>query len=141
MFFRILGAGLAAAFLTLSTAVGTSASADAAPNGKHEVTTVVRSCTGAKQIRPRDLTSISCGDMGLYVTGIAWVGWTDGWAAGYGTEHRKLCKPDCATGRTASRPVGVWLFAPKAGNFTRVSLYSSVTAPPETLRLTGNVPR
>lgn len=138
---RFVSAFLAAALLTLALAVSGTAPAQAAPNPEHQVTTVVRSCTGAKQVQPRDLTSIYCGDMGRYVTGITWLGWTDGWAAGYGTEHRKLCKPDCATGGTASRPVGVWFFAPRSGNFTRVSLYSSVTAPPDTLQLTGYVPR
>lgn len=127
--------------ITLAGVVGVGAPAYAAPDPGHNASTVVRSCSGAKQIQPRNLTSIFCGDMGLYVTGITWVGWTDGWAAGHGIEHRKLCKPNCASGGVASRPVGVWLFAPRSGQFTKVSLYSSITAPPQTLRLTGYIPR
>lgn len=138
---RFVSAFITAALLIVTLAMGGTAPAQAAPNAKLEVTTVVRSCAGAKQIQPRNLTSIHCGDMGRYVTNITWLGWTDGWAAGYGTEHRKLCKPDCARGGVASRPVGIWLFAPHAGNFTRVSLYSSASAPPQTFRLTGHVPR
>lgn len=138
---RLIVSSLAAAVLGLTTLVGTAAPAHAAPGPRHEATTVVRDCAGAKQIRPRNLTSIYCGDMGLYVTGITWIGWTDDWAVGYGTEHRKLCVPNCATGRTATRPVGIWLFAPQRAAFTRVSLYSSATEPPQTYRLTGYTPR
>ncbi|MCX2755382.1 MULTISPECIES: hypothetical protein [Gordonia] len=103
------------------------------------VVTVVGGCDGAKQVRPRDLSSIYCGDAGVIVTQITWLGWTDAWAAGYGTMHRKLCKPDCATGGIKSTPVAIWLFAPARGEFTRVSLYTSVTSPPQTYRLTGFV--
>ena len=103
------------------------------------VVTVVGGCDGAKQVRPRNLSSIYCGDAGVIVTQITWLGWTDAWAAGYGTRHRKLCKPDCATGGVESSPVAIWLFAPSRGEFTRVSLYSSVTSPPQTYRLTGFV--
>lgn len=138
---RVLGACLGAVLLALALTVGTVAPAQAAPDTQHEAVTVVRSCSSAKQIQPRNLTSIFCGDMGLYVINITWIGWTDGWAAGYGTERRKLCKPNCADGQIASRPVGVWLFAPNRGQFTKVSLYSSVTAPPQTFRLTGHAPR
>lgn len=138
---RLLSVGLASAFAALTMLVGTAAPAQAAPGSANEAATVVRSCAGAKQIKPRNLTSIYCGDMGVYVTGITWIGWTDDWAAGHGIEHRKLCKPNCATGGIATRPVGVLLSAPRKGNFTRVALYSSVTAPPSTLRLTGHVPR
>lgn len=133
----LFGAPLAVVFLALALTVGVAAPALAAPDARHEAVTVVRSCSNAKQVQPRDLTSIFCGDMGLYVLDITWIGWTDGWAAGYGTERRKLCKPDCATGGIASRPVGIWLFAPSRGKFTKISLYSSATAPPKTYRLTG----
>lgn len=133
---RLATGSLATIALAAGVSAVAAAPAHAAP-GAQPVATVVHNCAGVKQIQPRDLTSIYCGDMGLYVTNITWIAWTDGGAAGFGTEHRKLCKPNCAAGRTASRPVGVWLFAPVKGAFTEVSLYSSVTAPPETYRLTG----
>ncbi|WP_347957038.1 hypothetical protein [Gordonia aichiensis] len=134
-FVRVFGSCLAATALGLTLLTG--APANAAPAARHDAATVVRSCSGAKQVQPRNLTSIYCGDMGVYVTDITWLGWTDNWAAGFGTEHRKLCVPNCASGGVATAPVGIWLFAPHRGDFTRVSLYSSVTAPPQTHQLTG----
>lgn len=128
------------AILALIIAMGAAVPAQAATGSEQEAVTVVRSCAGAKEVQPRNLTSIYCGDMGLYVTGITWLGWTNEWAAGHGTEHRKLCIPNCATGGITTRPIGIWLFAPRAGSFTRVSLYSAVTAPPQTFQLTGYVP-
>ncbi|WHU47054.1 hypothetical protein QNM97_24395 [Gordonia sp. L191] len=112
--------------------------AHAAPGGS-PTATVIRDCVGGKQIRPRTISSIFCGDAGVIVTDVTWLGWADGWAIGYGTEHRKLCQPSCAAGRSTSDPVGIWLFAPVRGAFTKVSLYHSVAASPETYTLTGLV--
>ncbi|WP_241548487.1 hypothetical protein [Gordonia alkanivorans] len=100
---------------------------------------VVGGCDGTKLVRPQTLSSIYCGDAGVLVTQITWLAWTDTFAVGYGTEHRKLCIPNCAAGKVATYPVGIWLFAPKKRAFTQVSLYSSVTTPPETYQFTGFV--
>ncbi|OUC77952.1 hypothetical protein [Gordonia lacunae] len=134
---RVFIATVAAALIVL-VGFAVPGEAVAAPPAT-PVVTVVGGCDGTKQVQPRNLSSIYCGDAGVIVTQITWLGWTDAWAAGYGTEHRRLCKPDCATGGIRSSPVAVWLFAPSRGEFTRVSLYSSVTAAPETYRLTGFV--
>ncbi|MDS1113357.1 hypothetical protein RD149_06215 [Gordonia westfalica] len=112
--------------------------AAAAPSPTPAVT-VVGGCDGAKLVQPLTLSSIYCGDAGVIVTNVTWLAWTDTFAAGFGTENRKLCKPSCAAGKVASYPVGIWLFAPKEGAFTQVSLYSSITGPPETYQLTGYV--
>lgn len=133
---RFLVAGLFVLGL-VSTAAGAPL-AHAAPSGS-STATVIRNCVGGKQIRPRTISSIFCGDAGVIVTDVTWLGWTDGWAIGYGTEHRKLCQPSCAAGRSTSDRVGIWLFAPVRGAFTKVSLYHSVAAPPETYTLTGLV--
>ncbi|GAC02439.1 hypothetical protein GONAM_54_00660 [Gordonia namibiensis NBRC 108229] len=101
--------------------------------------TVVGGCDGAKLVQPRTLSSIFCADVGVIVSDITWLAWTDAFAVGFGTENRKLCEPNCAAGKVAKYPVGIWLFAPKKGAFTQVSLYSSITGPPETYQLTGFV--
>ncbi|MEO9329499.1 hypothetical protein [Gordonia aurantiaca] len=134
---RILLSAAIAAVLTLlgTSGVGTAA---AAPEPTPAVT-FVAGCDGSKHVQPRTLSSIFCADAGVIVKDIRWVAWTDAFAAGYGTEHRNLCIPDCAAGRYAVYPVAIWLFAPKKGAFTRVSLYSSVVKPPETYQLTGMV--
>ncbi|GAB88528.1 hypothetical protein [Gordonia rhizosphera] len=124
----------ALATLVTSAASAGSGSATAAPT---PATSIVYGCDGAKLVQPRTLSSIFCADLGIIVTDITWLGWTDPFAVGYGTEHRNLCEPTCAAGRYAVYPVGVYLFAPQRGAFTEVSLYSSVTAPPETYQLTG----
>lgn len=137
---RLLIAIVTALLAVTAMTVAGQAPAPAAP-APTEAATVVRDCGGAKQIQPRTLTSIYCGNTRVIVSTITWLAWVDGFAVGYGTEHRKLCRPDCATGGFASRPVGIYLFAPVRGNFTRVSLYGSALAPPVTHRLTGYVPR
>lgn len=137
---RLLIAVVAVLFAFAGLVVAAPGPAQAAPEPT-EVVSVVRDCAGAKQIQPRTLSSIFCGDAGVIVSDITWPIWVDGFAVGYGTEHRKLCRPDCATGGVATRPVGVYLFAPERGNFTRVSLYGSPFEPPITHRLTGYVPR
>ena len=115
-----------------------AAHAHAAPT---PATTVVRGCDGSKLIRPQTLSSIYCGDAGIIVARINWLAWTDGWALGQGTEYRKRCVPDCATGGVDTRQVWVWLFAPVRGNFTKVSLLDSLTdLNPDTHQLTGYVP-
>ncbi|ASR05409.1 hypothetical protein [Gordonia rubripertincta] len=101
--------------------------------------TVVGGCDGAKLVQPRTLSSIFCADVGVIVSDITWLAWTDAFAVGFGTENRKLCEPNCAAGKVAKYPVGIWLFAPTKGAFTQVSLYSSITGPPETYQLTGYV--
>lgn len=101
--------------------------------------TVVGGCDGAKLVQPRTLSSIFCADVGIIVSDITWLAWTDTFAVGFGNESRKLCEPNCAAGKVAKYPVGIWLFAPKKGEFTQVSLYSSITGPPETYQLTGFV--
>lgn len=112
--------------------------AAAAPSPTPAVT-VVGGCDGAKLVQPRTLSSIFCADVGVIVSDITWLAWTDAFAVGFGTENRKLCEPNCAAGKIAKYPVGIWLFAPKKGAFTQVSLYSSITGPPETYQLTGYV--
>lgn len=115
--------------------VGTAA---AAPSPT-PAATVVGGCDGAKLVQPRTLSSIFCADVGVIVSDITWLAWTDAFAVGFGTENRKLCEPNCAAGKIAKYPVGIWLFAPKKGAFTQASLYSSITGPPETYQLTGYV--
>ncbi|GAA14982.1 hypothetical protein [Gordonia alkanivorans] len=112
--------------------------AAAAPSPTPAVT-VVGGCDGAKLVQPRTLSSNFCADVGVIVSDITWLAWTDAFAVGFGTENRKLCEPNCAAGKIAKYPVGIWLFAPKKGAFTQVSLYSSITGPPETYQLTGYV--
>lgn len=137
---RLVVTLLAALLAVTGLALAAPAPAAAAPQPT-EVATVVRDCAGNKQIQPRTLASIHCGDAGVIVSDLTWPIWVDGFAIGVGTEHRKLCRPDCATGGVATRPVGVYLFAPVRGNFTRVSLYGSPFEAPDTYRLTGYVPR
>ncbi|ATD72682.1 MULTISPECIES: hypothetical protein [Gordonia] len=134
---RVCVTAAIAATLGLFGVAGTG-TAVAAPSPTPAVT-VVGGCDGAKLVQPRTLSSIFCADVGVIVSDITWLAWTDGFAAGFGTENRKLCKPDCASGSIAKYPVGIWLFAPKNGAFTQVSLYSSIAGPPETYQLTGHV--
>lgn len=133
--FRIL---VVAAFAAVVALFGTAGPASAAP-APTPVVTVVGGCDGSKQVQPRTLSSIFCADAGIIVKDIRWLAWTDAFAVGYGTEHRNLCIPNCAAGKYTVYPVGVYLFAPKKGAFTQVSLYSSVVKPPETYQLTGFV--
>ncbi len=124
--------------VVLMLGLGGVGTATAAPSPT-PAATVVGGCDGAKLVQPRTLSSIFCADVGVIVSDITWLAWTDAFAVGFGNENRKLCEPNCAAGKVAKYPVGIWLFAPKKGAFTQVSLYSSITGPPETYQLTGYV--
>ncbi|GAB88532.1 hypothetical protein [Gordonia rhizosphera] len=125
--------------VTAVAAVGLALALTAGPVHAAPATTVVAGCDGSKLFAPTTLSSILCGDGGVIVTDIRWMGWTDSWATGLGTEHRKTCVPNCASGGITTQQVGVWLGAPRNGAFTEVALYSSPDRPPRTYRLTGRL--
>ncbi|GAC67544.1 hypothetical protein GS4_08_01290 [Gordonia soli NBRC 108243] len=125
--------GVLVTALGLAATPWTSALASAAPTTAR---TVIYDCSGKASISPRTISSIFCGDAGVVVTDVTWPIWTDGGAVGIGTEHRKLCVPNCAAGRSAVYPVGIWLYAPVRGEFTRVMLYP-LNGAVEQYQLTG----
>lgn len=98
---------------------------------------VIYDCSGNAQVKPRSIDSIFCGDAGIIITGLSWRTWHNTSAIGQGIEHRKTCRPDCASGPVAVDKVTVRLFAPKAGGFTKITV-TPVRGKAATYQLTGS---
>ncbi|MGW5311282.1 hypothetical protein ACWEVD_07520 [Nocardia thailandica] len=82
---------------------------------------VVYDCADVAVTQPASLTP-TCADLGEHLSGLTWTRWDEEAAEATGTEHRKTCVPDCATGPVAQRPVTVRLSGPHGSPavFTRL---------------------
>lgn len=74
-------------------------------------TTSIKACDGSPAVRPSELV-LACADAGAVVSGITWDSWANDTATGSGTLTTKTCEPDCASGGTQTRTVGVTLHTP-----------------------------
>ncbi|GAA1005416.1 hypothetical protein GCM10009551_082970 [Nocardiopsis tropica] len=98
--------GTATATVTATAAGGATGGAAPAPQ-----TTSIKACDGSPAVRPSELV-LACADAGAVVSGITWDSWANDTATGSGTLTTKTCEPDCASGGTQTRTVGVTLHTP-----------------------------
>jgi hypothetical protein len=126
-----LGLGLGG---TASAAATSRASAPAVTSLFSERTVVI-SCLGRPEARPRGFT-LACADGNDYLTGVAWTSWGAKLASGYGTQVENDCVPYCAAGHFHSYPVLVvlWGNAALRGNpgtlrYTTITLIYTGTRP------------
>lgn len=93
---------------TATATVTATATGGAAPAPQ---TTSIKTCDGSPAVRPSELV-LACADAGAVVSGITWDSWANDTATGSGTLTTKTCEPDCASGGTQTRTVGVTLHTP-----------------------------
>ena len=107
-----------------------SASRGSAPaaNTLFSERTVVISCLGRPEARPRTFT-LACADGNDYLSGLSWTSWGPDLASGYGTQVENDCLPYCAAGHFHSYPVlaVLWGHAALRGNpgtvrYTKITL-------------------
>ncbi|QLY27894.1 hypothetical protein H0264_20900 [Nocardia huaxiensis] len=92
-------------------AFGVATTVASAPMAVAAIDPVVTNCATypyEKVVRP-DRLLLACGDAGLWVKDITWTSWGPDTAEGEGTQLRKTCRPDCATGGVASGPTHITL--------------------------------
>ena len=111
-----------------ASAAATSRGSAPAVTGLFAERTVVISCLGRPEARPRGFT-LACADGNDYLTGLSWTSWTPRLASGYGTQVVNDCLPYCAVGHFHSYPVLVvlWGRAARRGNpgtlrYTKITL-------------------
>lgn len=111
---------LVAAALAATSVIGVSSPVPASAAGQP---VVVRDCSGRAQVRPAELTSIYCGVAGVLVLEIGWRRWDAAAASGTGIERRLTCvNAACRRRDLRVYPVGIRLSAPRADEFTWVTL-------------------
>ncbi|MTE14379.1 hypothetical protein [Nocardia aurantiaca] len=86
--------------------------------------------TNQAEVQPADML-LACGDGGLSVRDITWSSWGRDSAEGDGTEHRRVCQPSCAAGRTATATTHITLRKPQDGYFTEAAI-TDLDGKPET---------
>ncbi|MGX1806240.1 hypothetical protein ACWIGI_11040 [Nocardia sp. NPDC055321] len=80
--------------------------------------------------KPIDLL-LACGDGGLWVREITWSSWGPDTAEGEGTQSRRICEPDCATGGVATGPTHITLRKLVDNRFTE-AVITDLGGKPET---------
>jgi hypothetical protein len=118
-----------------ASAAATSRGSAPAVTGLFAERTVVISCLGRLEARPRSFT-LACADGNDYLSGLSWSSWTPRLASGYGTQVVNDCLPYCAVGHFHSYPVLVvlWGRAALRGNpgtlrYTKITLIDTGARP------------
>ncbi|MFE6860924.1 hypothetical protein [Nocardia sp. NPDC057668] len=85
---------------------------------------VVQDCTTypARTVSKPVKMLLACGDGGLWVRDIVWSSWGPDTAQGEGTQDRRICEPDCATGKVASGPTRITLRKRVENRFTEAEI-------------------
>ncbi|WP_157554565.1 hypothetical protein [Nocardia crassostreae] len=115
------------------TAVAALAAAFAPATAHAGSEPVVDDCTtypAQSVVRPANLM-LACGDGGLWVKDIAWTSWGPETAEGEGTQYRRICVPNCASGGVSTAPTHITLRNPVADKFTQAEI-SDLNGKPKT---------
>ncbi|HWF81241.1 MAG TPA: hypothetical protein VN695_11715 [Streptosporangiaceae bacterium] len=116
-----------------TVAAGTAAAATGHPARHHGPAAatslpVVIDCAMKHHVKPSGYI-LACGDGSAFLARIHWAAWGGQAAFGNGTESLRICKPNCAEGKTVTFPVliALWRVQPLPGHrsvryFTRVTL-------------------
>lgn len=94
---------------------------------------VVNDCTQfpAQSVSRPSKILLACGDGGLWVKDIVWSSWGPDTAEGEGTQSRRKCVPDCASGGVETGPTHITLRKLQGNRFTE-ALIADLSGKPET---------
>lgn len=96
---------LAAGAVIAGGVVGTAGASGPTASTSGSRVLLISNCKKAKFQPPTVI--ITCGDAGLIASGLTWSQWGKKVAQGTGTGEIKVCKPDCASGKTKSAPIAL----------------------------------
>ncbi|KXP06506.1 hypothetical protein [Tsukamurella pseudospumae] len=97
---------VAAATVVASATLVLPAVAAAAPTPAKPSSPVIRDCLGKPTVKPTRIV-LACADAGSALTRIVWHEWNANDAIGSATLEENDCTPNCASGRTVKRAVGI----------------------------------